>query len=101
MRFGWHEAKRRRNLRDHGVDFNAVHQFNWDLAVRRVDDREDYGELREEAIGFIGASLYVLIFTERIDEADEYEDLIWVISLRKAEALEKRTYERETKRQSP
>jgi uncharacterized DUF497 family protein len=97
MRYGWDETKRRRNLKHHGIDFTAVYRFEWDLAVRRVDHREDYGELREQAIRFVGARLHVLIFTERLDEDG---DLIWVISLRKAEAPEKRTYERATKKQT-
>jgi uncharacterized DUF497 family protein len=67
MRFGWDEAKRRRNLKDHGVDFTMVHQFSWDFAQRTIDDREDYGELREKAIGLIGDVPYVVIFTERKD----------------------------------
>jgi uncharacterized protein len=95
MRYGWDEGKRRQNVSNHGVDFTAVYEFNWDFAVRRVDDREDYGELREQAIGFIGASLYMLVFTERTDDRGE---VVWVISLRKAEAPEKRFYERETQR---
>jgi hypothetical protein len=95
MRYNWDEDKRRQNLKDHGVDFTAVYRFNWDFAVRRVDDREDYGELREQAIGFIGESLYMLVFTERTDDLGE---VIWVISIRKAEAPEKKFYERETQR---
>lgn len=71
---------------------------NGTLQLRRVDSREDYGELREQAIGFIGDSLHVLIFSEREDERG---DLIWVISLRKAEAPEKRTYERATQGRGP
>jgi uncharacterized DUF497 family protein len=92
MRYGWDEAKRRRNLKDHKVDFAAVHEFNWALATRAVDDREDYGELREIAKSFIGGDLYVLVFTDREDENGE---LIWVISLRKATAKERDEYARE------
>src|SRR6266542_2860271 len=95
VRYGWDEAKRRANLRKHGVDFAAVHGFEWDLAIRRIDDRDDYGELREQAIGFIGGRLHSLVFTEREDEQGE---LVWVISLRKAEAPEKRIYERATQK---
>jgi uncharacterized protein len=95
MRYAWDERKRRNNIKRHGVDFSAVHSFEWELAIRRIDDRDDYGELREQAISFIGERLYVLIFTEREDAEGE---LIWVISLRRAEAPEKRTYERATKK---
>jgi len=96
MRYGWDEGKRRQNLKEHRVDFTAVYQFNWELATRTIDDRADYGELREVAKGFIGTDLYVLVFTER---EDEFGDVIWVISLRKAGRKERREYERETQGQ--
>ena len=91
MHYGWDEAKRRQNLKAHGVDFSAVYQFEWSFAKLTIDDRHDYGELREQAIGFIGAVPYVLIFTEREDDAGS---LVWVISLRKATRKELRDYER-------
>ncbi|MCA1603199.1 MAG: BrnT family toxin [Acidobacteria bacterium] len=44
MRFAWHPAKHRANLRAHGIDFaDAVVIFGgptWE----RLDDRQDYGE---------------------------------------------------------
>ena len=54
-----------------------------------MDDREDYGELREVAIGFIGVSLHYLIFTRN-------DDVIRVISLRRAMNKEKRRYVEES-----
>ena len=33
-----------------------------------VDDRQDYGEERYRAVGFLDAKLYVLIFTVRNDK---------------------------------
>ena len=78
-------------MRNHRVDFSAVYQFNWDWALTDIDDREDYGELREQATGFIGAVPHVLIFTRRMDKDG---DVIWVISLRKANRKERRDHER-------
>ena len=92
MRYGWDEAKRRENLEKHGVDFIAVHGFEWETAMPAVDDREDYGELREIATGFIGVRLHLLVFTER---SDEDGSLIWVIGLRRATNKEKERYERQ------
>jgi uncharacterized DUF497 family protein len=94
MRFGWDETKRRQNLKSHGVDFRAAYHFEWDVADITIDDREDYGELREVATSFIGAVPYVLTFTERYDDAGAY---IWVISLRKANRKERKEYERAKK----
>lgn len=85
------EGKRRQNLKDHGVDFTAVYRFEWQYAVVKIDDREDYGELREQATGFIGAVPDILILSQR---RDENGDVIWVISLRKANRKERRGYER-------
>jgi hypothetical protein len=93
VRYGWDDAKRLANIRNHGVDFTAVEAFDWRFAVVAIDDREDYGELREVAKGFIGAELHVLVFTARQDEDGE---LIWIISLRRATRKERREYARET-----
>jgi uncharacterized DUF497 family protein len=74
------------------VDFAIARKFNWDLAVRWIDDRFDYGETREVALGFIGVDLYVMVFAEREDTKG---DLIWIISLPKANKAEHRRYEQE------
>ena len=84
----WSPAKNALNLRKHRVDFEAAEQFDWNAADIEVDDREDYGELRERATGFIRDVLHVLIFTERDD------DVTWVISLRKANNKERERYGR-------
>ena len=89
MRYGWDEDKRRENLRKHGVDFAAIHSFAWEASIRWIDVREDYGEVREVAVGFIGVVLHTVVFTERGD------DLTWIISLRKANKPEARRYGRE------
>lgn len=83
--YDWDEDKRWLNIRNHGIDFAAVYDFEWDTAVTLIDDREDYGEMREVAIGFIGDVLHVLVYTER-------DQQIRVISLRKANRQERRRY---------
>jgi len=88
--YGWDEAKRTLNVAKHKVDFAAAEDFDWLHAVIEVDDREHYGELRERAIGWIGERLHVLIFTRR-------DDLIWIISLRKAEKSDARRYVKKSK----
>lgn len=47
----WDEAKRASNLAKHGLDFADVAHFDFDTALLDIDDREDYGEVRETAIG--------------------------------------------------
>lgn len=73
------------NLAKHGVPLEAASGFDWETAIVTIDDREDYGELRETALGFIGATLHQIVFTERSGS-------IRVISLRKATSKERRYY---------
>jgi uncharacterized protein len=84
--YEWDEGKRAANLRDHGVDFAEARHFDWDTAVVTIDDREDYGELREMALGFIGVRLHAMAFTQR-------GDTVRIISLRKANRVEMRRYD--------
>jgi uncharacterized protein len=90
-RFDWDEEKREINLRKHKIDFTAAYEFDWDTAVILIDDREDYGELREIALGFIGVNLCSIAFTRG-------DGVIRIISLRKAHNKEKRLYVQATQR---
>lgn len=89
MRYQWDEAKSLANRSKHGIGFDVMERFEWDSALVFVDDREDYGELREVAIGFIGISLHYLVFTR-------HDEVIRVISLRRATNREKQRYVDET-----
>jgi uncharacterized DUF497 family protein len=84
-RYDWDETKRAANIRAHKVDFTALRDFDWDTAYIYIDDREDYGELREVAIGFIGDRLHVLVFSRRRAK-------IRVISLWKAQRSDMKRY---------
>ncbi|CAN5281996.1 BrnT family toxin [soil metagenome] len=84
--FTWDEAKRRRNIAERGIDFVLAEELNLDLAVIVVDDRHDYGEVREVALDNIGGRIHVLVFTRRGDD-------IHIISLRKANVREIRRYQ--------
>jgi hypothetical protein len=88
--YEWDEGKRVANRRSHGVDFDAARDFEWETALVVVDDREDYGELREIALGFIGMRLHVMVFTRRAES-------IRIVSLRKAHRTEVRRYVETTK----
>ncbi|MGP0059120.1 MAG: BrnT family toxin [Beijerinckiaceae bacterium] len=83
--FSWDERKREANVLKHGVDFSVAATFDFETAVIRIDNRFDYGELREIGIGFIGSRLYVLVFARRAPA-------IHVISLRKANHREGNDY---------
>jgi uncharacterized protein len=79
----WDEAKRRINLRKHGVDFAVAVDFDWGRAVVGVDDRFDYGETRLVAIGWIAGIAHTTVFSRRGQN-------IRIISLRRASRPERR-----------
>lgn len=87
MRFEWDENKNRINIRKHGIDFaDAADIFNHPV-LTLADDREDYGEERWVALGWIKAIVGVVVYVERD------EDVIRIISARKATKSEVRRYE--------
>jgi uncharacterized DUF497 family protein len=87
MGFEWDETKRRRNLREHGVDFiDMFPLFDGGIDTKeRIDRRFDYGETRIRCLGEIGGRVYVAIYTWRGDNRR-------IISARKANVREQREY---------
>jgi uncharacterized protein len=79
--------KDKANKRKHGISLNSAEDFDFEGALYSIDNREDYGETRFRAIGFLNARLYTLVF---VDE-EEVED-IRAISLRKATKHEAKEY---------
>ena len=56
----WDEAKCRRNLKDHGIDFADLNAFFSGDLLTREDLRDAYGEPRYQSIGmFNGVGLFV------------------------------------------
>lgn len=88
MKVEFDPAKNEGNIQKHGVSLERAEEFDFSLAAIRVDDREDYGEVRYQAIGWIGSTLHTLIFTMR-------GDTLRAISLRKADRQEARRYAKE------
>ena len=76
------------NIRERGIAFTEVEAFEFDTALREEDTRKDYGEKRVIAYGFIGNRLHVLCFKPL------GKHHIRVISLRKANKREERSYEK-------
>ena len=61
MEFEWDAQKNRDNVAKHGIRFeDAIRIFEGPI-VSGIDDREDYGELREISIGMIDAAAIVTI----------------------------------------
>ena len=87
MEIEWDEAKRRHNLDKHGVDFAHALEFAWEDALVIVDDRFAYGEERRIALGLFRGRVHVVVHTVR-------ENVTRMISFRRANARERRTYEK-------
>ena len=88
MRFTWNAKKYRTNLRDHGLDFADAWQVFRAPMLTRLDTRENYGEDRWIGLGLLDGRVVVVVFTER------GEDVIRIISLRKATTYERLQYEK-------
>lgn len=86
MKISFDPAKNERNIAERGLSFELAVEFGWDEAIILEDNRRDYGELRLEALGYIGERLHVLVFTPR-------GQAVHVISLRKANLREVKRYE--------
>ncbi|MEN9879546.1 MAG: hypothetical protein RIQ55_192 [Pseudomonadota bacterium] len=84
MRYQWDHKKHADNVQKHGVWFSEAEAFEWDSAIVKHDERP-YDETRFQAIGYIEARLYVMVFCLR-------ETSIRIISLRKANRREVREY---------
>lgn len=81
----WDETKRRKNLRNHGIDLADV-ACVFDAPMLTVEDgREPYGEQRLLSLGWFRDRVVFLVWTERGDCAR-------VISCRYGDKHETRTY---------
>jgi uncharacterized DUF497 family protein len=87
MKFEWDEAKRVTNLEKHGVDFVDAQKMWQEAMVVAKDVRREYGESRYVGIGRIDERVMVVVYTERA------VDIVRIISLRKANSREVRSYE--------
>ena len=84
--FRWDPKKAADNLRRHKVSFETARGvFDDPFALDDIDDREDYGEERSNILGMVEGRLLVVTYTLRAGTTR-------IISARKAEPHEKRTY---------
>ncbi len=89
MDYEWDDKKDKRNVAKHGVAFDVIDGFDWDNALVSPDGRNDYGETRFIAYGYIGFRLYACVYTLRNEKRR-------LISLRKANQREENFYESQT-----
>ncbi len=75
------------NRREHGISLEIASAFDFSTALQIEDTRNDYGEVRTIALGYIDNRLYILVYTMR-------GAILRPISLRKANPRERKRYER-------
>lgn len=88
MGFDWDEDKRKSNLREHGIDFVGIEQLFDGETVTILDDRFDYGEERFVTFGLLEGRVVAVVHTET-------DELIRIISVRKATKNEESSYFKE------
>ena len=77
MRFAWDEAKRKSNLKTHGLDFADAELVFAGLTASYEDDRFRYNEQRFVTLGLLRGAPVSIVHTEA-------QDVIRVISFRRA-----------------
>ena len=64
----WDEAKRRENIKKHGLDLAALETVFDQPMISVEDDRQSYGELRVQSLGMWQGRVVFLVWTPRGDE---------------------------------
>jgi uncharacterized DUF497 family protein len=85
MPFDWDAVKNSANLAKHGIDFQDAVRIFERPTLERVDDRQDYGEIRVIAFGVVDDREVVVIYTAR-------GEVRRIISARRAHSSERKTY---------
>ena len=92
MNFKWDDSKNESNIKKHGIDFSdAVQMFDYPL-LTCIDKRKDYKEERWVGIGILKGIIAVIVYTE-----DDINEVIRVISVRKAKSYESKRYKENVK----
>lgn len=86
LEFEWDEEKAKVNLAKHCVSFLTAAAIFANEILERIDDRQDYGEIRWIALGRVDTEVYRVVFTWRD------ENLIRIISAQKASRDEREIY---------
>ena len=88
MRYEWDETKRQANIQKHAIDFVGIETVFAGETVTMGDDRFDYGETRFVTLGLLQDRAVVISHTET-------EEVIRIISVRKATKNEEVSYFKE------
>jgi uncharacterized protein len=90
VEFAWDARKNRSNAQKHGISFEtAILVFDDPFHVT-IQDREVEGEARWQTIGMANEQLLLVAYT--VEEEGEDEELIRIVSARKATRRERSIY---------
>lgn len=81
MRITYDPAKQAKTLQERGLDMGRANEVFAGPTLTRVDDRQDYGELRFATAGWLDGRIVLLVWTQRGTARR-------VISMRKANGRE-------------
>ena len=93
MKFEWNDEKNLTNQEKHGVSFEEAREvFEDPLQISKLDHRFNYFEERWITIG--STKQYQVLVVANMFFTDEGEEIIRIISARKANTNERRSYEK-------
>jgi uncharacterized DUF497 family protein len=91
MRFTWDPRKDAANRHKHGVSFELARRVFEDPSHISIQDRHEGGEERWQTIGLIGpVAIFMVAHTY---EEDDGEEVVRIISARKATKAERKRYD--------
>jgi uncharacterized protein len=93
MRYEWDENKNDSNLEKHGLSFETASLVFDDPNALSIPDRIENGEERWQTIGMIENIVIVMVAHTIKLEPDSQEEIIRIISARKATRAERQEYE--------
>lgn len=92
MQFIWDQAKSQRNLAKHKISFETATLAFEDPFVASQLDRVVDGEERWQTMGLVGGIL-VLMVAHTVHELEENDEVIRIISARRATRHERKQYD--------
>jgi hypothetical protein len=93
MKFEWNDEQNLTNQEKHGVSFEEAREvFEDPLQISKLDHRFNYFEERWITIG--STKQYQILVVANMFFTDEGEEIIRIISARKANTNERRSYEK-------
>lgn len=92
QRFVWDDEKARANLRKHRVSFETAARVFTDPHALTVQDRIEGAEYRWQTLGMVDG-ITLLLVAHTLGEEPDGEEVIRIISARRANPKERKRYE--------